>query len=276
VDGTDNGATADGVSSEVTGKNEPSGAKGGNDGNDGNGATEFTKAVQKSILAVRERIASDPESAVDPDDPMPDVKAGSSVSVSDAIADDTALGAASRASDSPAFHEDPRLSDIARRINSVKIEQHHKDEFVESIITGRRYVETFDLFGGRVKLSIRSRSSYETEAMTAYARRMVITDKVRTDYDYSCLMRKLMAVAQVEEFNGVKYPEMQEPLFFTETEKELIPPGWEGSVKLWGDKPEAVLTAVMQCILEFETRYWNMVRKVNDRDFWAPAESTGK
>lgn len=255
---------------------KPAAGAGDNGNKDDTDNTEFTKAVQKSILAVRERIASDPEAAVDPDDPMPGVKAGSQVSVDDEISQDSDLEAASKISDATAFHEDPRLADISERVRNTVIEQRHKDAFVDSVVTGQRYTETFDLLNGRIRLVIRSRSSYETEAMTAYARRMVITDKVRTDYDYSCLMRKLMAVAQVEELNGVKYPVMQEPLFFVETDKELVPPAWEGSVKLWGDKPEAILTMVMQCILEFETRYWNMVRKVSDRDFWVPAESTGQ
>lgn len=235
--------------------------------------TEFTKAVRKSIEAVREQIASDPASAVDPDDPLPGVPKTADVDAN--VKEDPVLNAAAGEAD-PGFHSDARLAEKELAAAAAEILPAHKRAFTESLITGERYTEDFSLLGGRMSVRIRSRSSAETEAITAYARRMVVTGKVRTDYDYSALMRKILAVAQVDEINGVKQPRMEEPLFFTETREELVPPGWEPRIKAWGDKPEAILAAVVRCVLEFEARYWEMIRKVNDTDFWVPAGPTGE
>lgn len=235
------------------------------------GHVSFNEAIRKSVAAVNEKIAEEKaNSGFTPDDPIPD--ADESVDVSVARENDPVSESAS--SEEMKMHLDPRIQD-KEVVDSVKIEMKHKDAFVESVITGERYRETFNLLGGKLKLVLRSRSSRETEAIMSYARRKVALDEVRTDYDYAALMRKAMAASQVDELNGVKYPELQEPLFFEETSEKLTPPGWEPALKLWGDKPESLLSMIVRCAIEFEARYWEMVRKVNDRDFWEPEESTG-
>lgn len=238
--------------------------------------TAFNDAVRKSIEAVRESMTPDPSAAVVPDDPLPGVPP--SVEVQSNTDDDPLLKSATQSGDGPEFHADDRLGNVQAQLDKVaaSILPEHKRAFADSLITGERYTESFNLLGGKLHLVIRSRSSAETEAITAYARRMVVTDKIRTDYDYSALMRKLLAVAQVDEINGAKQPIMEDPLLFTETSEKLEPPAWEHRIKAWGDRPEAILSAVIRCILEFEARYWEMIRKVNDTDFWLPAGPTGE
>ena len=174
------------------------------------------------------------------------------------------------------FDKDSRISEEKPRVAGTAIEKRHKEAFIDAILTGGRYKESFSLMGGKVRLVVRSRSTAETDAIIAYSRRMIATDKVKTDYEYSSLMRRLLASVQVDELNGVRYPELEKPFFFEETEKGLTPPAWESRLDIWGGKPEAVVSLVTRCILEFEARYWEMIRHVDDMGFWAPEESTGK
>ena len=79
-----------------------------------------------------------------------------------------------------------------------------------------------------------------------------------------------------KEINGVKYREMASPLFFEETPKNLFRPGWEADLPIWEKKPDALVSIVIKCIVNFEARYWAMVRKSDDENFWLPGESTGE
>lgn len=196
---------------------------------------------------------------------------GGEADVGESTEDDPLLSVAEEGIDHESLDD---VGDIT--VKKAPIEQRHKDAFIDSVITGGRYTEEFTLFGGKLKLKIRARSVAETDAITAYARRMIATDKVKVDYEYSALMRKLLASAQVDEINGVKNPPLESPLFFEETEDGINPPAWEGRLAVWGQKPEVVVIAVTKCILEFEARYWHMIRHVNDENFWLPGESTGE
>lgn len=221
--------------------------------------------------------AENPAPANEPsEDGLPE--ADDPVDVEEHLASDPFLAAAS--GDGQKYHEDARLTSdeggFALAGTEVKVEEQHKAAFVESVLTGRRYVETFSLLGGKLVIRVRSRSTEETEAIQAYVRKNASSGALLTDYDYSSLMRKLLAVAQVEEINGVKYPEMARPLFFTEDEEGRTPPAWEGLLGAWSAKPEYILSMVTKCILEFEARYWHLIKNVDDVNFWEPGESTGK
>ena len=228
----------------------------------------FDARVVQEMEAAMNEVASERQAddAVDSDDGV-----GGSADINENTESDPLLSVAEE-------HDDTGLTDALEDIKAdmAVVTQNHKDAFIESVITGKRYVEYFSLFNGKVTLKIRARSVQETDAISAYARRMIATDKVKVDYEYSALMRKLLALAQVEEMNGVKNPPMEAPLFFEETEEGINPPAWEKRLKVWGDKPEAILIAVVRCILEFEARYWHMIRNVKDENFWQPGESTGE
>lgn len=235
--------------------------------------SEFVKGVQKAIATVQERVdaaaGKEAEDAKDGFENVPkkiDVDANASA--------DPILNVAS--SPQTKLHEDPRIAELDAISKSAIIEPRHKEAFIHAVISGERYYETFDLLGGKMHLVIRSRSTQETDAIIAYSRYMVRIDKIRTDYEYSGLMRKLLALAQVDEINGVKMAEMEAPLFFTENSKERVPPAWEPRIEQWAAKPESILAMTTRCILEFEARYWEMIRHIEDESFWLSEGSTGE
>lgn len=154
--------------------------------------------------------------------------------------------------------------------------QKHKDNFIRSVITGERYKEEFVKLGGSLRVVVRCRSSIETDAMESYARRMVIMDKVKLQSEYSSMMRKMLFTAQIDEINGVKYPEMKGPMFIESHDGKIEMPGWQKDYDAWENKPDALVAALIDCILIFEARYWYMVSNSDSENFWKPEESTGE
>lgn len=183
---------------------------------------------------------------------------------------------AAAAGDGPEKPLSGALADIGPDPMDVKVLRRHREEFLDAVVSGRRYVETFKLYGGRLVLKIRCRSADETEALEAYARRKVSSGEVKYANEYSALMRKLLMTAQVAEVNGVEYEEMKAPYKFVETADGLVPPAWESQLSVWDGRTDAWISAVVGAIAEFEARYWRMVSMSSDENFWDPGESTGE
>lgn len=158
--------------------------------------------------------------------------------------------------------------------NVIKVSKEARDKFLECLCTGERYTEEFQLYGGRIKGKIRCRSLDETEAIEAYTRRQIITRSIVTQAEYTALVRRALLAAQVAELNGVQYPELQKPLLSVETPEELKQPGWLPQLEFWGAKPDAFAMALLEQVLEFEARYWAMIRSSNDENFWKSGEFT--
>lgn len=155
------------------------------------------------------------------------------------------------------------------------ITKEHREAFTDCLITGERYCEAFNNFGGKMRIVVRCRSSEETDAVDAYLSRKIRTGEVKTDSEYSHLARLVLIVAQIAEVNGVGYPEMAHPLKFSEDKDGIVPPAWEKDLEVWANKPDVIISALAGAILEFEARYWYMVSKASDTNFWTPGESTG-
>ena len=158
----------------------------------------------------------------------------------------------------------------------VEILRRHKEAFLDSVVSGGRYVEEFRIFGGRMSVRVRSRTNAETDALESYLRRQIALSAVSYESEYSSLTRRLLMVAQVAEVDGVEYPEMAAPLKYVETPEGLTPPAWEPSLGMWASKPDAVVAAISGCIMEFEARYWKMISMSRDENFWLSGESTGE
>lgn len=230
---------------------------------------EFTKGVKSAILEVKKDledkgISSEPDSKEQADD---------SVNVDKHTEDDPLLRVASKKN---GIVDNDKNNNAEKDSHKIVISDEHKSAFIHSIITGERYTELFQMFGKNFIIKIRSRTNEETEAIQAYLRQMISRDKIRTDYDYSELVRKLLCLAQVEEINGVKYHEMAKPLFFEETDTGRTPPAWEKDLAIWEKKQDAIISVLIKCIVDFEARYWSMVNKSDDENFWLPGESTGE
>lgn len=211
--------------------------------------------------------AKEEEAARKSEDPLP----VSSADVAKHAEDDPRMAAAGDASSASLS----RAKEIIGGGGSVLIGDEHKRAFIEAVVTGRRYTESFSLFGGNVSIVLRCRSAEETDAIDAYARRKISTGEIKSESEYSNLMRCMLIVAQVQEINGVSYSEMRSPMKFVENETGIKPPAWEEELKMWMAKPDVIISALTGAILEFEARYWQMVAKASDENFWGPGESTG-
>lgn len=158
----------------------------------------------------------------------------------------------------------------------VRITSDDKLAFLKAIATGERYVSTVSLFGGKVKVKFRSRSVGETEAIIAYMHRNGMAGKFITKADVSDTSLAALLVAQVAELNDVAYPEMKKPLKYTETLDGIKEPAWVEDMDMWLSKPEALLAALGEALVEFEAKYWHMVGASRLENFWNPGGSTGK
>ena len=155
----------------------------------------------------------------------------------------------------------------------LTITAEEKNAFVESMLTGSRHYQTYTIFGGRVKVTVRSRTVPETQAMYAYMRHALTKDAsglatLEGDMSY------ILLAAQIEEINGTKYPEMKEPLTFTENDGTEEEPGWMSCLKSWKSKPEGLTDALINRVQLFEYKYWTMVSEASNKNFWNPESST--
>ena len=171
-----------------------------------------------------------------------------------------------------------RASILGKLVGSqnVVVSKQNKEDFLNAIITGDRYTEEVTLFGGKLFVRLRCRSVDETKAIMSYLRHEMAAGNVKSDLEYTSTLRTLMIIAQVQEINGVEYPEMEKPLYFTEKDDKEVPPAWAAKIESWEKKPEAIQSAIGVALSEFEGRYWKMIEASADVNFWNPGESTGE
>lgn len=160
--------------------------------------------------------------------------------------------------------------------SDIKVEENHKNDFLECLATGERYTEDFSLFNGKINVKIRCRSIEESDALMAYLRSESLRGNLDTDYEYQALTRIILLVAQVAQLNDISFPEMEKPLFSTMEGMTKKPPAWVERIAFWRSKPEALVSAISACVSQFETRYWSMIKASSDINFWQPGQSTGQ
>lgn len=156
--------------------------------------------------------------------------------------------------------------------SKIVVDKVSRDRFLDCLVTGERYAESFSLYNGKIRGIIRCRSLDETEAMEAYIRRKVVTREIVSQAEYTALVRRCLLASQIAELNGVKFPELEHPLFACETEEGMRPPAWLGRLDAWGDRPDAFVVLLVGRIVEFEARYWAMIRSSEDENFWKTGE----
>lgn len=153
--------------------------------------------------------------------------------------------------------------------SDLEITPEEKAAFIDSLISGKRYKHEYSIFGGKIHVVIRNRSSEETHAMYSYIRRVLSKNGdnegmniVEGDMAYIPL------VAQIDEINGTKFPEMKHPLSYEESDGKEIPPGWLEDFKAWKAKPEGLTSALISFVQLFEYKYWTMVKEAANKNFW--------
>lgn len=158
----------------------------------------------------------------------------------------------------------------------VDITPADKAAFLDAIVSGSRFVSEASLFDGRVKVSFRSRSVEETEAILAYLHRSGVAGKFTTRTDVRDTSLLALLVAQVASLNDVDYDEMRRPLNAVETLGGVTEPAWVEDLEIWRRKPEALVTALGDALVEFESKYWTLTKAATDENFWKPGGSTEK
>lgn len=150
-----------------------------------------------------------------------------------------------------------------------------KANFIDAMITGERYTQKFSLFGGKVSVTVRSRTAAETHALYSYIR-YTLSDKAGENV-YSRIegdMAYVPLVAQIAEINGKSFPEMKGPLTFEESDGKVVEPGWYGDFKAWKAKPEGLTSALISCVQLFEYKYWTMTKEAANKNFWSSDTSS--
>lgn len=157
--------------------------------------------------------------------------------------------------------------------DELTISSDEKQAFVDALLENRRYKSSVKLLGGRLSVVIRSRTKDETDAMFAFLRHEILGSGKTSDTLID-RMAKLLLVAQIEEVNGTKFPEMKSPYTYTQSEGKEADPGWLVDLVNWEGKPEGLTATLINQIQLFEYKYWTMVEKASDANFWAPGTST--
>ena len=160
----------------------------------------------------------------------------------------------------------------------IDITDADRDAFIQSIVTGGRYERTFSLFGGKLTGVFRCRKIAESDGIIAWVSHCVNMKKIEARIEYLTMMRNAMLAAQVKSLRGIvseDFPELPGPYAPTRSEdgKTLNEPGWVSAANAWGERPEALVTALHDELTKFEKRYWTMVVDASNQNFWNPAAS---
>lgn len=162
--------------------------------------------------------------------------------------------------------------------DKIDITDEDRDAFIQAIVTGGRYERGFSLFGGKLTGVFRCRKIAESDGIIAWVSHCVNSKKIEARIEYLTLMRNAMLAAQVKSLRGIvseDFPELPGPYAPTRSEdgKTLSEPGWVSAANAWGERPEALVTALHEELNKFEKRYWAMVVDASNQNFWNPAAS---
>lgn len=202
----------------------------------------------------------------------PAIAAGESPSSGEQLADDISRTAAPPAPELMALEE------------PIEITPDDKRRFLESVITGTRFVRPFSIFGGKVVGKIRSRTARESHALMSELRRQYLAGEIAGDIDYGDRQRWAALRFQLQEVNGEEYPTPQEPLLAQkgtagegdQAKPTVKPPKWvEEAVVLFSkNESEAFVAAVYREVNKFEKIYWALVEHASDQAFWQTEGAT--
>lgn len=164
----------------------------------------------------------------------------------------------------------------------VEISQEEKDAFLDSVVSGSRYTGKGILFGGRVRVAFRSRSSAESEAIDSFLRYRGSHNIIQNGVAYADALRFCILAAGVESLNDSKFPTLTDAsngidgLFYREEKEGTKDPEWLWLFNKWRSMPESVVAAVLEEYFSFEAKYWKMIERAGDENFWSPGGSTGE
>lgn len=155
---------------------------------------------------------------------------------------------------------------VARRI---RLAPSDKVDFIDAVVHNTRFFKKYELFGGKMSLTLRSLTADEVNAMSCWIVKKGSNDSAGM---LAGKYRKYLLAAQVEMLNGTKFPPLEDPLFETIAEdgKTAVKPGWENRCDYWDNISAGVFNVIMNCINDFDTRYAMLCQKADDVNFWNP------
>lgn len=170
--------------------------------------------------------------------------------------------------ENPEPQKEPTIK-IGAETPTVTITPEDKVAFLDAIINNTRFTKSYSLFGGRIKIKIRSLTMDETNALAAWAFKQAVKD---TTWHISGRGRRYVLAAQVAMYNGTELPPLEAPLYETldKDGKTTIDPGWVSRDSFWEDKDSGVIDAVIRCLSDFDMRYHILASKAEDENFWNP------
>ena len=227
---------------------------------------EFTEGKAKSVSITGADLASGDSAQHGPvegtvEAPVPEA------AKKDVFTDAAAASELHQGMTSPSFLEE-----------NIDITEEDREAFLQAIVTGERYERSFSLFGGKLTGTFRCRKIAESDGIIAWITHCVNNKKIDVRMDYLTLMRNALLAAQVKSLRGLvneDFPEMATPYGPTRSAdgNEVSAPGWVEAAVAWGNRPEALVTALHDELQRFEKRYWTMVVGAANQNFWSPAAS---
>jgi len=165
------------------------------------------------------------------------------------------------------FSDDSLLIDSL--VGGHKVSQRDKIAFIDAVASNERFTKDYSLFGGKLRLTVRSLTSDEVNALASW------TSKQGTK-DSAGLMagryRKYLVAAHVAMLNGVEMPPLEEPLYekIGSDGKSVDPPGWVKRSDYWDGMGYGQFQAIVKCLQDFDTLYSELCSKAQDANFWNP------
>jgi len=227
---------------------------------------EYSKEEKKAPVAV----AGDVETTIPPgaeDDKL--LAAGGEDTVSDKVKGEIAEGGLTNMTV-------PVPDDESVLPQAIVITEQERESFLDSVVSGDRYTQSFSLFNDKVVGTFRSRALKESTAVVAQLQREVRAGDLSTVIAYSTRVRNMLLAAQVQVLSGDEYPVLHGPLMQQVDGEKVVKPAWLKQVGTWEEKHEGLVSALYEQLRIFERKYWTMVINANKQNFWNPEESTSE
>jgi len=222
---------------------------------------------------------NEPKKSVEPD-------GSTKVSVPQQAMDDPHLGIAEGETAGDQIKKTAEIEDPSgfefgvNNLVEISVTPTEKNTFLDSLIGNTRFELPFSLFGGKLKGTLRSRTSGESRAIMMELHRQWTLVKFMPVTEYATMMKSALLRCQLKELNGVEYPELQEPLLAQGNLKDkdqpaVIAPAWVDEMDvLCNSMSDGMITNLYQEVQKFEQKYWTLVAHSDDQDFWNPEDST--
>lgn len=152
---------------------------------------------------------------------------------------------------------------------TITITPAEKAAFIDAVVANTRFTKEYSLFGGKVKLTLRSMTVDEVNALATWTAKQGTTDPAGL---MAGRYRKYLAAAQIARYNGVDMPPLEQPLFETlESDgKTVKEPGWLKRSDYWDGISIGAFNAIMACMSDFDLRYATLCKEADNSNFWDP------